>query len=196
MLKKKFLVRGVFLPFILSSSIANAGFDSVRLAYGYSITKNIEMSEIRLAARWQLMDFSDDQRGWQHRLLLDTVYTQWDSKLGSSDVKSAEGADHITGFFLTPIWRMENNSTAIKPYFELGIGPGRISETKFRRKNRTTPLDKISNFQFEVLLGGGFRFGQSNQYEIGIHWSHYSNGYTKRPNYTLDHIQLSFGYRF
>ena len=179
------------------SSLSPAfGFDSIRVAYGSSFTNDVELNQLRLAARFQLKDFSSDSEGWQNRILLDVVHNRWDSTISNSASKSKTGAEHIVGYFLTPVWRIENSSASLKPYFELGIGPGRISEIKIRRDGWNYPLNKSSHFQFEVLAGTGIRLGHKGQYEIGAHWTHYSNGYTKTPNYSLDHIQISFGYRF
>ena len=184
----------------LASNSASAsldfGFDSIRLAYGPNINQDLKFMEFRAAARFQIADFSKPDSDWQHRLVVDTVYARWDSYYKSSDTLSPEGTENFYGLFLTPIWRMENNNSSLSPYFELGAGPGRISDTKIRRIDRTTPLDKASNFQFEVIVGAGIRLGEQKQYEIGVHWSHYSNGYTTSPNYTFDNLQMTLSYRF
>lgn len=175
-----------------------AKFDSVRAAYGPALNQDVHANDLRLAVRWHLMDFGGRSNGgWTSQLMLEAVYTHWNSTISDSASKSPEGADTIHGFFITPVWRLQdNNSGMVHPYIELGLGVGRISDDQFRRKNRAEPLRKSSNFQYEVKAGGGFQFGANRQYEIGVQWVHYSNGNTSMPNYSFDAVQAEAAYRF
>ena len=177
---------------------AVAQFDSLRIAYGSAFTPDVEAGDLRLAARWHIKDFEKGYNGdWQRRLMVEAVYTYWHSTISSSANKSAGGADNIHGFFITPVFRLEDTrSASVSPYLELGLGVGGISDDEVRRKNRELPLRKSSKFQFEVKVGGGFIFGERRQFELGAQWVHYSNGNTASPNYSFDALQLEGAYRF
>ena len=181
-----------------SISLSAAQFDGIRLAYGQSFTNDVTMGDVRLAARWELMELkSDPARSWKTSVMLDAVVTHWFNRISGASFKSEDGADNITGVFITPILRMQDHTSGgVNPYLEAGIGVGGISDDRIRRGDRLTPLNKSSKFQFEVLVGGGFQFGQNGQYELGVQWVHYSNGNTASPNYSFDAIQGNFAYRF
>ena len=190
---------GLFTTALFSfSSGVVAAFDSVRVAYGPALTQDVQANDLRLAARWHLKDLEGRSNGdWTSQLMLEVVYTHWNSTISNPASKSPEGADNIHGFFITPIWRLQdNNPGMVHPFIELGLGVGAISDDQVRRKNREMPLRKSSNFQFEVKAGGGFQFGGNRQYEIGVQWVHYSNGNTSMPNYSFDAIQVEAAYRF
>ncbi|AMO58275.1 putative outer membrane protein A [Endozoicomonas montiporae CL-33] len=188
----------VSLACVAFSAQVFASFDGIRVAYGKALTPDVEATDLRLAARWHIKDFEKGYNGdWERRLMLEAVYTHWHSTISGSANKSARGADDIHGFFITPIFRLEDTrSSSVKPYIEAGLGIGGISDEEFRRKNREYPLRKSSRFQFEVKVGGGFVFGEQQQMELGIQWVHYSNANVASPNYSFDAIQLEGAYRF
>ena len=186
-----------FSPQVVAES-SGVGFDSIRIAYGTALTPDVEAGDLRLAARWHIKDFEKGYHGdWQRRLMIEAVYTHWHSTISSSANKSARGADNIHGFFITPVFRLEDTRpSSARPYIEAGLGIGGISDDELRRKNREDPLRKSSKFQFEVKVGGGFVFGKQQQLELGVQWVHYSNANMASPNYSFDAIQLEGAYRF
>ena len=151
----------IAIAFVSFSPQSVAQFDSVRVAYGSAFTPDVEADDLRLAARWSVKDFEKRGGGWQRSLMVEAVYTHWNSTISSSANKSGRGADDIYGFFITPVLRFEDTQSAsVNPYLELGLGVGTISDDEIRRKERIEPLHKSSHFQFELKVGAGFIFGE------------------------------------
>ena len=100
---------GLIATILVSFSPESAArFDSVRIAYGSAFTEDVAADDLRLAARWHIKDFGRSDNGdWQRRLMVEAVYTRWQSTISSSVRKSARGADNIDGFFITPVFRFE-----------------------------------------------------------------------------------------
>ena len=53
-----------------------------------------------------------------------------------------------------------------------------------------------SSFQFGDHIGGGIRFGDKGQYDVGYKYQHLSNAGIKQPNQGINYHILRLQYRF
>ncbi len=105
---------------------------------------------------------------------------------------SAGSNQNITDIGLTPVFRLQQkNPAGMAPYLEGAIGFHLISPT-FVYANRHFG----SSFQFGDHLGAGVRFGDHQQFDLGYHFQHLSNGGIKKPNQGIGFNQLRFTYHF
>lgn len=142
----------------------------------------------RLAGVWSfraINDFSPSR--WR-------IIPLWESSLGywDGEVDNRKGgASHILALTTGPMFRFQYKLDAKEKYvgyLELGIGASWLSDTTISGRQLST------HFQFEDKLGLGLRFGEQQQYDIGLRATHYSNGSIKRPNNGVNMLLLNVGY--
>lgn len=73
-------------------------------------------------------------------------------------------------------------------YTEIGVGATVLNRTSFAGRHLGTA------FQFGNHIGAGFLINRSHQ--IGVRYSHFSNGGISQPNNGLDLYQLTYTYRY
>jgi hypothetical protein len=79
----------------------------------------------------------------------------------------------------------------VKPYLDISIGVGYLSNTKFDDRNLGM------RFTFQDRLGIGILFGKCDQFSLGFHGVHYSNaGLAPNNSGITIPIVVDFGYRF
>lgn len=99
-----------------------------------------------------------------------------------------QGLQQVT---LLPLLRMELDRGRSPWYLELGIGASYLT------RDYVTPEKKFSTrWNFYDVLGGGYRFGESERHEIGLRYVHVSNAGLKLPNPGEDFLQLRYAVRF
>ncbi len=142
----------------------------------------------RVAGVWSfraINDFSPSR--WRVIPLWETSLGYWDGEV--DDRKG--GASHIVTFTTGPMFRFQykfGNTENIAGYLELGIAASWLSDTTISGRQLST------HFQFEDKVGLGVRFGEQQQYDIGVRATHYSNASIKRPNNGVNMVLLSVGY--
>ena len=142
----------------------------------------------RAAGVWSFRAINDlSSSSWRIIPIWETSFGYWD---GEVDARKG-GSDSIVAFTTGPMFRFQYKSESIKnlsSYFEIGIGASWLSDTTISGRQLST------HFQFEDKLGLGLRFGEQQQYDIGLRATHYSNGSIKRPNNGVNMVLLSVGY--
>ncbi|MBN2689573.1 MAG: acyloxyacyl hydrolase [Gammaproteobacteria bacterium] len=78
-----------------------------------------------------------------------------------------------------------------RPYLEASVGGAWLSRQHFGHRDLGSP------FNFQDMLGGGVNFGDRHQYDLAIHYLHYSNAGLAPPNNGIDvKMLLTFAYRY
>lgn len=73
-------------------------------------------------------------------------------------------------------------------YTEIGVGATVLSRTRFADRNLGTAFQFGDHIGFGVLINGA--------HQLGLRYSHFSNGGIKLPNDGLDVYQLTYTYRY
>lgn len=117
----------------------------------------------------------------------------WEASVGTWRGNSAVGNNQtITDIGLTPVFRLQQKHMgSFAPYAEAAIGFHLISPT-FIYANRKFG----SAFQFGDHVGVGVRFGERQQFDLGLRYQHLSNGSIKQPNQGINLSQIRFAYHF
>jgi lipid A 3-O-deacylase len=101
------------------------------------------------------------------------------------------GNDQYTQVVLLPSLRMQLNQGRSPWFLELGIG------ASWMDRLYTTPDKQFSTrWNFYDMLGVGRKFGADGRHELGLRWTHISNGGLKKPNPGEDFLQLRYVQRF
>lgn len=101
------------------------------------------------------------------------------------------GSQDMQQFTLLPVLRMELDHGHSPWFVELGIGASYLT------RDYVTPDKKFSTrWNFYDMLGGGYRFGERGQHELGLRYLHVSNAGVRRPNPGEDFLLLRYAYRF
>ncbi len=142
----------------------------------------------RVAAMWSFRTINSvTASNWR-------VFPIWETSMGYWDGQPHAyrgGNDHLFVLTTGPLFRWQHEPQSTKKpstYLELGIGASWLSDTNIAGRKLST------HFQFEDKVGIGLRFGEQQQYDIGIRAIHYSNGSIKRPNNGVNMLLLSVGY--
>lgn len=97
----------------------------------------------------------------------------------------------VAGFGATPVLRAEWPAERWPVFAEAGLGAMLISHTKLQLDHQFSTA-----FQFTQVLGAGTRFGDRQQYELGLRLQHMSNANIKSPNNGLTWGALRFAWKF
>jgi len=109
----------------------------------------------------------------------------WDGKNGRTD------NDSLGDFNITPVLRLQRKSgAAIAPFLEFGVGAHLHSDDSIGDKDFDIP------FAFGSHVGGGWRFGVRQQYELLYRFQHLSNASLGDNNPGINFHVLHLGYRF
>jgi lipid A 3-O-deacylase len=191
----------VYLSCNLARKLKNTCFITL-----FSFLSIIGVSEARWAINtatgWAASEIHPYRIGamWSFRSINTPTTTQWlvfpiwETSLGYWDGEphpERGGNDQVTVFTTGPLFRWQYNPKNIKnpsSYLEVGIAASWLSDTQIAGRTLST------HFQFEDKIGMGLRFGEQQQYDIGIRAIHYSNGSIKRPNNGVNMLLLSVGY--
>lgn len=84
-----------------------------------------------------------------------------------------------------------NSHFGVTPYLELSIGPAYLSNTRFANRNLGM------HFAFQDRGGIGLTMGQRQQFALGVHAVHYSNGSLCSNNSGITiPMMVDFSYKF
>lgn len=98
---------------------------------------------------------------------------------------------NIVEFGLTPVFRFERASGAIRPYIEAGVGVRLLSH-----EHISDGYALSTAFQFADMVGVGLKFGKDGRYQVGYRFQHLSNASIKRPNPGINFQQIYAQYNF
>jgi lipid A 3-O-deacylase len=105
--------------------------------------------------------------------------------------KGRTGNDSLGDFHATPVFQFQRKAgAAIVPFLEFGLGVHVYTDDSIGNKDFDIP------FAFGTHLGGGFRFGGGQQYEILYRFQHQSNAGLGDDNPGINFHLLELGYRF
>jgi hypothetical protein len=91
-----------------------------------------------------------------------------------------------------PVFRLRPNASgASQPYWEAGIGPHLLSETRIDDQR-----DLGTNLLMAELIGFGVTFGEKTRYDLAYRLQHLSNWGYKDPDdgVTLHQVRLTYLY--
>jgi hypothetical protein len=180
----------MFVAALLLLSPAAYAVDGVSFEYGGSDSSNSSVKLYRLGMIWdwdkKLVEFG----GWNIGGYWDLSMGYWDNKSPfQTPGKSTANLEEI-GF--TPTFRLQQNTiSGIAPYAEMAVGFHFLSQTYVGAQRVFG-----SSFQFGDHVGGGIRFGDKGQYDVGYKYQHLSNAGIKQPNQGINYHILRLQYRF
>lgn len=185
-IKKNIWVYCFYLILLYGSTASYA-----QARWGVNIASGIAANDIhpyRVAAVWSFNAIDTiTASNWRILPLWETSLGYWDGKV---DIKKG-GNDQIIAVTTGPLFRWQhepNNRNMPSCYLEIGIAVSWLSNTDIAGRKLST------HFQFEDKGGVGLRFGQNQQYDIGLRVIHYSNASIKRPNNGVNMLLLSMEY--
>lgn len=103
----------------------------------------------------------------------------------------AGGRENFWQFGVLPVVRYRFGAAAPRVFVEGGVGL-----TLMDRLYRSGHAAFSTRLQFQDMLGGGMNLGARGQHEVGVRFSHFSNGGIKRPNPGENFVQLRYGRSF
>jgi hypothetical protein len=138
-------------------------------------------------------------RGYQLMLSYDPAKFQWrtfniffDGGISQFRVTNDTPYRNMTIISAAPVIRYTFKPRGfVKPYLDISIGVGYLSNTKFDDRNLGI------RFTFQDRIGIGVLFGKCDEFSLGIHGVHYSNaGLAPHNSGITIPIAVDFGYRF
>ncbi len=183
-MQKKWIM---LLVFFFSISFANAALiDSFSIGVGGGNPNNLRGGRIAL------------QKNWNIKLLpLLGFYTTgyWDANFAYFHTQGDQFGRYknIAIIGINPVFRFRptNAIYGIVPYLEASVGLAAYNHRRLGHRNLGM------NWSFEDLLGFGATFGDRQQYDLSLHFLHFSNADIKRPNNGIDvKILAMFRYFF
>ncbi|MCW5588712.1 MAG: acyloxyacyl hydrolase [Legionellales bacterium] len=164
------------MTLILSLTTYASGIDSASLSIGAGNPAHLRGARIAVQKLWNLQLFPSD--GW-------SIGGYWDANLAYWHTKGDSNGRYksISIIGLNPVFRLQPNHNVLwtlRPYFEASVGIAALSAKNLANRGLG------ANWSFEDLLGLGVRFGQHQQYDVSLHYLHYSNAGIKPPNNGID----------
>ena len=182
--------RSMFVAALLALSPAAYAVDGVSFEYGGSDSSNSSVKLYRLGMIWdwdkKLVEFG----GWHIGGYWDLSMGYWDNK--SPYQTAGRNSANLEEIGFTPTFRLQQNTiSGIAPYGELAVGFHFLSQTYVGAQRVFG-----SCFPFGDHIGGGIRFGDKGQYDVGYKYQHLSNAGIKQPNQGINYHILRLQYRF
>jgi|AntRauTorckE6833_2_1112554.scaffolds.fasta_scaffold03012_8 hypothetical protein len=143
-----------------------------------------EVAAHRVAWRWHWKDLHEGD--WLHIQLhgqLALEYWQGQRQAGVLDRNNL--------LVLTPVFRLKPALDWL-PYLETSIGATFMSASRFPASNH----EFGQNFQFEDTLALGWQWGERKQWDLALHYRHYSNNGMSEQNNGIDFNALSISYLY
>lgn len=174
----------------LAASPAAFAVDGTSFEFGKSNSSNASVTMYRLGLMWdwdkKLVDFGN----WHIGGFWDLSLGYWDNKSPFQTAGYSTANLQEIGF--TPTFRLQQNTiSGLAPYAELAVGFHFLSQTYVGAQRVFG-----SSFQFGDHVGGGVRFGDKGQYDVGYRYQHLSNAGIKQPNQGINYHILRLQYRF
>ena len=203
MVMKKRLLFGSVLPIICTPSVAMDWTpDGITASYGQYLHvksgRDASYNNYRAGLVWDW-----DKTFYQSENItvggyFELTANSWQSKLSASDNPSPDGKDKATAISFTPVFRIASRAPLwgnTRPFADIGIGGAWVSE-KDLEKEKKSPINLGSHWQFEIRLMAGVQFGERQQYELRYGWLHYSNANLADLNESIDFHAVTFGWRW
>lgn len=166
---------------------ANAGLYS-RVGIAASVGNGeSDITPYRMAVLWDFGSLWLTDRAWAMHGFWEASAAYWDGKLQlRKDVVDDSMSVYTTGPQLRymrqdPVWGQ------YWPYAEMGVGMSWFSKTELADKQFSL------HFQFEDRIGGGFIFGQNQEYDLNWRVIHYSNASLGDSNSGVNMILVTVG---
>lgn len=103
----------------------------------------------------------------------------------------AAGRENFWQLGLLPVVRYRFGAAAARVFVEAGLGLTLMDRVYTSRHTAFS-----TRLQFQDMLGVGMSLGSHGQHEVGVRFSHFSNGGIKRPNPGENFVQLRYGRDF
>ena len=164
---------------------ASSGFaDTFGVQLGAAYARHDDVKKIDLGFVWDPGLTWWDNGNWHFSLIGEAHLAYWRASLGDNRNVVWEGG-------VTPIVRFIEDSGAIRPFVEAGVGVRLLSHpTVVEHYSLSTA------FQFSPMIGVGAQFGSHQQYQVGFRLQHLSNAGIKDPNPGINFSQLYLRYNF
>lgn len=177
-----------FIAMLSLMSLASSTHAHLGLAFssGQGIQRIVPY---RFALSWDAGPIWRQEAAWGLDLIWENSFAIWNGPRRPD--LAPDRATDLNAATSGPLLRWQSRRTvkgsSARPYSELGIGLSWLSETEI--EGRVLSL----HFQFEDKIGFGVRFGDKQQYDLGVRAYHYSNASIKRPNSGVNLAMVSFG---
>ena len=194
---KNILAAGFTLVSCLASTQAVASWQPDKFSFGFGRDledRRLTAEALRLAVQWNLSSTPLKRSGWILGTHVTGSFNQWSSKL-DPELASTYGAQKIVALAVLPGFRLALPKKDYDFYVDFGIGIGLLSDRALK-KNSNSPVDKSTDFNFEIAQAIGLKFGPQKAYSLSWQYLHYSNAGIKEPNEGLDFQVLNLGFKF
>ncbi len=169
--------KSIFLTlFLYTLNVHAALVDSFSIGAGAGDPNSLRGGRVALQKDWHVnwLNFL----GWH-------VTGYWDANLAYWRTNGNQFGQYkdITTLGFNPVFRWIRNEplfSSVTPYLEASVGIAGLS------KRRLGHRQLGANWAFEDLLGFGARFGCRQQYDLSLHYLHFSNADIKKPNNGID----------
>jgi len=149
--------------------------DDVTVGYGSS-SEHIDI--YRLSIKKDLNKYFFEKRHKYLPKYYETSLGYWEGESGGN----------IKSISFTPMFRYDFGQYYESiPYIEAGVGAAYLSKTKLEGENFGT------HFQFENVIGIGFKF---SDFDLSFRYIHYSNAGIHEDNSGVDFTTISISYEF
>ena len=187
-------VIGAFGLMPLTSSALDLVPDGVSVSGGKYIHSKADLSNVRVAVRWDWGHDFLSSPNWKLDGYFDVGYSQWHSHLSAKDNPSPNAADKAWQVGFSPVFRFTPQSQgSIVPFFDFGVGVSYQSEKDLEKKLKS-PINMGGHTQFEIRTVVGVQLGAN--IELAYGWFHYSNANLHPKNEALDFQMLSLGMKW
>jgi len=147
------------------------------IAFGYGDSSE-HMEVYKLSIKKDLNNYFFDNRYKYLPKYYETSLGYW----------KGESGGNIKSLSFTPMFRYNFGQYYESiPYIEAGVGAAYISKTKLQGQNFGT------HFQFENVIGIGFKF---SDFDLSFRYIHYSNAGFDSNNAGVDFSMISISYKF
>ncbi|ADZ91771.1 Lipid A 3-O-deacylase-related protein [Marinomonas mediterranea MMB-1] len=139
---------------------------------------------LRYSARWYAEKSTYLSDDFQITPSLQIGYSKWQDGFSLSHADTSNVVD------LLPVFRWSGDDLPIFDFIDTGIGLSIMSNENISDKEMGGPL------QFNNYLGAGWQLGKKDQWEISLHFQHYSNNDIYDENSGINFTHLSIGYNY
>ncbi|TDO99031.1 acyloxyacyl hydrolase [Marinomonas balearica] len=139
---------------------------------------------LRYSARWYAEKSTYLNQDFKITPSLQIGYSKW------QDGFSLSHADTSNVLDLLPVFRWSGDDLPLFDFIDTGVGLSIISNENISDRNMGGPL------QFNNYLGVGWLLGSREQWEVSLHFQHYSNNDIYTENSGINFAHLSIGYNY
>lgn len=192
----RLLLLGLFCFIQSSVKALDVAPDTIELAYGDAIDRQVFFHDKRLELRWDWNPEWLSNSTWQANgyIAASASFLDGYADPNKNLVSHLPSEDKVQVYALAPVFRFYNQiQSSTRAFLDLGIGGSWFSAYRLEREG-TTRQRLGGHGQFEIRAGFGVEF--SRQLELGYRIIHYSNAGLNGTNMGLNVHMVTLGYHF